>query len=150
MTEPQASLARYVVVDLSNARVAKVWEGVSTELLRRPRPRLGWVASAGTAVVIALLGASWHHVRARTPESSAVARELVATAGEARTVDLGEGLRVELSAHTRVRLSRSEAKGGDRVAVEVDRGTVVSAALQASQEDGATAGSNEPEVGVTP
>ncbi|HEY8944009.1 MAG TPA: FecR domain-containing protein [Polyangiaceae bacterium] len=219
MKEPKASLARYVAVDLSDARVARVWEGVSSELLRRPRARVGWVASAATAVVIALLGAGWHHVRARTSESLGVAEESVATASEARTVHLDAGLRVELSAHTRVRLERSAASGVrlhmqhgrvtcdvtrdaarrfvvsaagvdvvatetrfsvelaprvERVAVEVDRGTVVvhgagqprrltegeswsfeedlgkSAALQASQEDGATAGSNEPEVGVTP
>jgi len=123
VTEPSGSpLSKYVRVDVSPARVARVWAGVSSQLERAPSGRRRWLyrgalatALAGVAAFGAFKAVSDHQAR------SAWQKAALETAGDAMAVGLDDGSRLELAAHTKVRVVGNDPQS---MALDLDHGRV--------------------------
>jgi tetratricopeptide (TPR) repeat protein len=119
---PGAPPSKYVKVDVSSARVARVWAGVSSRLDAAPRrgrrlasrgAALSLLAGAALTVVLYLLSA--RHARPVWP------RAALETASDAMAVALDDGSRVELAAPTKVRVSGNTLLS---LALELEHGRV--------------------------
>ncbi len=114
--------SKYVKVDVSPARIARVWAGVSERLEVAPRGRRRWLyrsmavaALAGIAGVVTARVVGEHHAR------SAWSAAALETASDAMAVALDDGSRLELAAQTKVRVTGNEPLS---MALELDRGRV--------------------------
>jgi tetratricopeptide (TPR) repeat protein len=114
--------SKYVKVDVSPARIARVWAGVSNQLEATPRTGRRWLyrglALAGLAGAAAAVGV---HVVNEQHARSAWPRAALETAGDAMAVALDDGSRLELAAQTKVRVSGTEPLS---LALELDHGRV--------------------------
>lgn len=117
-----SSPSKYVKVDVSPARVARVWAGVSERLDVAPSGRRRWLyrsmavaALAGVAGVVAVRVVGEHH------SHSAWSAAALETASDAMAVGLDDGSRLELAAQTKVRVTGNEPLA---MALELDRGRV--------------------------
>ena len=107
---------------MSPARVTRVWEGVARRLDGAPKHGRRWLyggvvaaALAGTTAFVAVRAVNEH--QARTAWQPAA----LETAGDAMAVGLDDGSRLELAAHTKVRVSGNEPAS---MALELDHGRV--------------------------
>jgi len=114
--------SKYVRIDVSPARVARVWEGVAGRLDGVPKRGRRWLyggvlaaALAGTAAFVTVRAVNEQHAR------SAWQKAALETAGDAMAVGLDDGSRLELAAHTKVRVSGNEPAS---MALELDHGRV--------------------------
>ena len=114
--------SKYVRVDVSPARVARVWEGVSSRLDGVPKRGRRWLyggvvaaALAGTAAFVTVRAMNEHHARSVWQQAA------LETAGDAMAVGLDDGSRLELAAHTKVQVSGNETAS---MALELDHGRV--------------------------
>lgn len=114
--------SKYVRIDVSPARVARVWEGVASRLDGAPKRGRRWIyggvvaaALAGTAAFVAVRAVNEHQARAAWQPAA------LETAGDAMAVGLDDGSRLELAAHTKVRVSGNEPAS---MALELDHGRV--------------------------
>jgi tetratricopeptide (TPR) repeat protein len=111
-------------VDVSPARVARVWSGVSTRLEAAPGGRRtfryrGVLAVAALLAVTAGLGgrALWDRQAAR----SALANSALETAGDAMAMGLDDGSRLEIAAHTKLRVTGNDPQ---TMALNLEHGRV--------------------------
>jgi tetratricopeptide (TPR) repeat protein len=110
-SEPSSPLSKHVVVDVSPARVARVWAAVSTRLETAPRAGKRWLVrglvAAGAVGVLALgaFGAQRYWTGAET--ASAWQGAALSTSGDAMAVKLDDGSEVELAAHTLVKVTEN-------------------------------------------
>lgn len=138
-----ANLAEYVEVDTSDERVSRLWERVSTELeaTNFKRGRLdandfsGWnmrltgrvaIASFAVAAVIAVAlgGQSWLENREVAGSSTSVAaleQATLETSSDSLAVDLEDGSRMELAAHSRLSVQKQVR---DEFRLKLDEGKV--------------------------
>lgn len=124
MTEPASTPpAKYVRVDVSPARIARVWSGVASQLEAAPsggRARFyrGALAAAVIAVAVGLTGrVVWEHQAAR----SALAKAALETAGDAMAMGLDDGSRLEIAAHTKLRVTGNDPQS---MALDLEHGRV--------------------------
>ncbi len=118
----QPSLARHVAVNVNPARVARVWASVSARLERTPargRRVLVWTLVASGAAAAAL----WFSLGrfGDTGAPSAWQRAALETSSDAMAVKLDDGSRLELAAHTRVKVTENEPSA---VALDLEHGRV--------------------------
>lgn len=141
-----ASLADYVEVDTSDERVSRLWERVSTELeaTNFNRGRLdandfsGWnmrltgrvaIASFAVAAVIAVAlgGKSWWENRdldnpaGGSTSVAALEQATLETSSDSLAVDLEDGSRMELAAHSRLSVQKQVR---DEFRLKLDEGKV--------------------------
>lgn len=138
-----ASLADYVEVDTSDERVSRLWERVSTELeaTNFKHGRLdandfsGWnmrltgrvaIASFAVAAVIAVAfgGKNWWENRDISGGSTSVAaleQATLETSSDSLAVDLEDGSRMELAAHSRLSVQKQVR---DELRLKLDEGKV--------------------------
>jgi len=115
--------SKYVRVDVSPARVARVWSGVASRLDAAPTGRRrglyrGALALALVAVAVGLTGrVVWEHQAAR----SALTKAALETAGDAMAMGLDDGSRLEIAAHTKVRVTGNDPQ---TMALDLDHGRV--------------------------
>jgi transmembrane sensor len=99
------------VVDVSSARVARVWAAVSARLDTVPRAGKRWwlrsLVAVGAAGVLALGVVSVQHFRGGAETPSAWQGAALETAGDAMAVNLDDGSRLELGAHTQVKVTEN-------------------------------------------
>jgi transmembrane sensor len=118
-------LSKHVVVDVSPARVARVWSGVSARLDTAPRPGKRWwlrgLVAVGAAGALALGVASFQLFRDAGGAPSAWQGAALETTGDATAVKLDDGSRLELSAHTRVKVTENRPS---HVALDLQHGRV--------------------------
>jgi tetratricopeptide (TPR) repeat protein len=114
--------SKYVKADVSPARIARVWDGVSSRLDVAPSGRKRWIqrsiavaALAGVAGFVTLRVVGEHHAR------SAWQAAALETASDAMAVALDDGSRLELGAQTKVRVTGNEPLS---LALELERGRV--------------------------
>jgi transmembrane sensor len=114
--------SKYVKVDVSPARIARVWEGVSGRLDVAPSGRRRWLyrgvamaALAGVAGLVTVRVMSDHQAR------SAWQKAALETAGDTMAVGLDDGSRLELAARTKVRVTGNDPAS---MALELDHGRV--------------------------
>jgi transmembrane sensor len=106
----QRNLSKHVAVDTSEARLARVWSGVSDGLEKQSAPARryavrGALTLALTAAVAALI---FGVMRFSDPNfRSPFHQAALETAGDALVVDLHDGSRIELEARTRVEVVES-------------------------------------------
>jgi tetratricopeptide (TPR) repeat protein len=110
MTNKQ-DLGKHVVVDTSEARLARIWSGVSSGLEKNASPARRFVVrgAAVLVVVVAVAAAMIVFGRLRDPNfaGSPFHQAALETAGDALVVDLHDGSRIELDARTRVEVLES-------------------------------------------
>jgi ferric-dicitrate binding protein FerR (iron transport regulator) len=138
-----ASLAEYVEVDTSDERVSRLWDRVSTELeastLKRPRleaggfdawgtrlsGRLVWGTLAVVTTVAAAIGThTWWQNSQNSTSGGAVAgleQATLETSSDSLAVDLRDGSRMELAAHSRLSVQKQER---DELRLKLDQGKV--------------------------
>jgi tetratricopeptide (TPR) repeat protein len=114
--------SKYVRVDVSPARVARVWEGVSGRLDGVPGRGRAWIyrgalvtALAGVGAFFAVRAVGEHHAR------SAFQAAALETAGDAMALGLDDGSRLELAAHTKLHVSGNDPAS---MALELEHGRV--------------------------
>jgi tetratricopeptide (TPR) repeat protein len=114
--------SKYVKVDVSPARVARVWSGVSARLDTAPRGRRRWLYRGLTVAGLAGAAAavSAHFVNERHTRS-AWQQAALETANDAMAVALDDGSRLELAAQTKVRVSGNDPLS---LALELEHGRV--------------------------
>ncbi|HWP05601.1 MAG TPA: FecR domain-containing protein [Polyangiaceae bacterium] len=124
MSEPASTPpSKYVRVDVSPARVARVWAGVSNRLETAPTGRRHWayrgaLAATLVALAVGVTGrALWEHQATR----SALANSALETAGDAMAMGLDDGSRLEIAAHTKVRVTGNDPQ---TMALNLDHGRV--------------------------
>jgi len=119
----ETPLSKHVAVDLSPARVARVWAAVSARIDVAPRAGRRWFARGvlGLGLAGAVAGAFLTLNRQGDPVVSAFQRAALETAGDAMAVKLDDGSRLELSAHTRLRVTENQPSS---VALGLERGRV--------------------------
>jgi tetratricopeptide (TPR) repeat protein len=114
--------SKYVKTDVSPARIARVWAGVSSRLDVMPSGKRRWVyrgvAVAALACVAGLVSVRYvndHHGR------SALQQAALETSSDAMALGLDDGSRLELAAHTKLRVTGNEPSS---IALELDHGRV--------------------------
>jgi transmembrane sensor len=123
VTEPSSSpLSKHVRIDVSPARVARVWAGVSERLEHAPTSRRRWAYRGAIATALSGLLA-FGAVKAMSDHQarSAWQKAALETAGDAMAVGLDDGSRLELAAHTKVRVVGNEPQS---MALDLDHGRV--------------------------
>jgi transmembrane sensor len=125
-SEPSSPLSKHVLVDVSPARIARVWSAVSARLDTAPRTGKRWLVrslvAAGAVGVLALgvvAGAQRYRSGAEAP--SAWQGAALSTSGDAMAVKLDDGSQVELAAHTRVKVTENRPSN---VALGLEHGRV--------------------------
>ncbi|HTQ04990.1 MAG TPA: FecR domain-containing protein [Polyangiaceae bacterium] len=114
--------SKYVKVDVSPARVARVWEGVSSRLDVAPSGRRRWLyRSMAVAALAGIAGVVTVRVIGDRHAHSAWSPAALETASDAMAVALDDGSRLELAAQTKVRVTGNEPLS---MALELDRGRV--------------------------
>ncbi len=110
MTSKQ-NLSKHVAVDTSEARLARIWSGVSDGLEKHGSPvrRVVRRGAAVLVVAVAVIAAFVGFGRLRDPNfaGSPFHQAALETAGDALVVDLHDGSRIELDARTRVEVLES-------------------------------------------
>jgi TolA-binding protein len=110
-------------VDVSPARVARVWSGVSSRLEGAPSGRRsslyrGALVATVVALAVGLGGrAVWEYQTTR----STLAKAALETAGDAMAMGLDDGSRLEIAAHTKVRVTGNDPQS---MALDLDHGRV--------------------------
>jgi TolA-binding protein len=121
MSEPR-DLSRYVQVDVSPTRVARLWQNIVPRLEQGPSRVRRWfapVALSGALLASGVAGAFW---LTQGPDPSSVwENAALETAGDSLSVKLEDSSQIELSAQTRVELSESAP---DSVRLRLRRGSV--------------------------
>ena len=122
MQTPKSPAAKYVQVDLSPARLDRVWSRVAERLPEQPSRARSWFARA--ALVLAVAGTATAGIvliprLTGTPTRSALHGAVLQTATDALNVDLEDGSRLELSAGTRV---ENVDAANTEVALRLERG----------------------------
>lgn len=124
-SEPSSPLSKHVVVDVSPARIARVWSAVSARLDTAPSSGKRWVvrslAAVGAVGALALGVVSFQHFRGGADPSSAWQGAALETAGDAMAVKLDDGSRLEVAAHTHVKVTENQPSS---VALDLKRGRV--------------------------
>jgi transmembrane sensor len=119
------NLSKHVVVDASEARLARVWSGVKEGLERHAAPERRFVRRGAVvlAVAVAFAVVAFGATRFRDPNfvGSPFHRAALETAGDALTLDLHDGSRLELEARTRVEVVESAA---DNLSMRLRHGRV--------------------------
>lgn len=101
-------LGLHVSSDVSSVRVARIWERVSEQLATRGRLRSPWFARlVSVGAVFACVAIGWlAFAQLGTGAGSSTQDAALATAADARALDLEDGSRLQLAAQTRVEISR--------------------------------------------
>lgn len=116
----RSDLSRYIRVDISDARINASWARVSRRLSPRANDRRGWMLGGAFAAAVAVVSLSLLFLgNSRT--ASVWQNAALQTAGDTLAVDLEDGSRLELSAHTRLELSESAPQS---VRLELQKGGV--------------------------
>jgi TolA-binding protein len=116
------SLAQHVQVDTSPARIARLWDGVSTRLSVQPgrSRKLAWRAAFGAALA-AVAGIALFFYLEQARPGAPWQRAALETAGDTLVVDLDDGSRLELGARSRVEMVETSATA---VSVRLNHGRV--------------------------
>jgi TolA-binding protein len=124
-SEPSSPLSKHVVVDVSPARVARVWAAVSARLDTAPSAGRRWVVrslvAVGAAGALALGVVSVQRFRGGAEAPSAWQGAAFETSGDAMAVKLDDGSRLEVAAHTRVKVTENRPSN---VALDLQHGRV--------------------------
>src|SRR5512142_261143 len=123
MNTKLAPLSKYVLVDASAARMARLWTSVSQRLtkempLYRRRPVLALVAASGLllgAVAGYSWGTWWGPTRAQRSAT------VLQTATDRLTVELGRGVTLKLAAHSHAQLLPGD---DNRISIRLQHGTI--------------------------
>lgn len=123
MSDPSsAPLSKHVRVDVSPARIASVWAGVSERLEQAPSSRRRWLYRGAIATALAgLLALGGIKVMSDHQARSAWQKAALETAGDAMAVALDDGSRLEIAAHTKVRVVGNDPQS---MALDLDHGRV--------------------------
>jgi transmembrane sensor len=116
-------LAKYVQVDLSPPRIARLWDSVAPRLAATSSPQRSWLmrgALVGSLLVAAGGGAALYSLR--EPAASVWQNAVLRTGGDAMSVNLGEGSTLEVASESRVEVAES-AK--DSVRLNLAQGSVL-------------------------
>jgi transmembrane sensor len=112
-------------VDVSPARVARVWALVSSRLDATPSAGRRWlvrsVVAAGAVAALALVAVGVQRYRGNVEAVSAWQGAALETAGDAMAVELDDGSRLEIAAHTHVKMTENRPSA---VALALSRGRV--------------------------
>ena len=107
----ERNLTKHVAVDTTEARLARVWSGVSEGLEKRSAPgrRYAWRGALLVAATAAVAAVIFALTRFSDPNfvGSPFHQAALETAGDALVVDLHDGSRIELDARTRVEVVES-------------------------------------------
>jgi len=122
MTTKISPISKYVQVDVSAARMARIWSSVNGRLtsppLYRRRPVLAMVAGVGVSLGVAA-GYGWFSWR--TPTNASRSATVLQTATDQLTVELGKGITLRLAAHSRVQLPPGS---DERILVRLQHGAI--------------------------
>jgi TolA-binding protein len=117
--------SRYVQPEISEARVARLWSGISERLERRPSPVWRWAAASGAVLTGAVLtGAVLLTQPARlfeAPRAAVLAEAELETASDGLSVTLADGSALELESRTRVAVRGNQPQA---VALVLEQGEV--------------------------
>jgi transmembrane sensor len=123
MNAKPTPLSKYVPVEVSPARVARIWASVSARVGSRPlqsgRYLLAVVAAVG---LIVGAGAGFWVAAGRWHGANSSFGAALQTAGDGLTVDLDDGSKLELASNTRVRVLPGDARNA---AIQLQNGRVV-------------------------
>jgi len=115
-------LSRHVQVDVSPARVARLWQGIVPRLEQAPSRARRWFAPVALAGGLTLAGVGAALLVDRGPDSSSVwENAALESAGDSISVNLEDSSRIELAAQSRIELAESKA---DAVKLRLRRGSV--------------------------
>ncbi len=115
-------LSRHVQVDISPARVARVWQAIAPRLEQTPSRSRRWLAPLAVAGGLALAGVGAAVLVERGPDPSSVwENAALESAGDSISVKLEDSSRIELAAQSRIELAESKA---DAVKLRLRRGSV--------------------------
>ncbi|HET9960155.1 MAG TPA: FecR domain-containing protein [Polyangiaceae bacterium] len=118
----KSELSKYVALDLSSARVARLWPQIEPRV-RLPRRHRPWLMRGALVGALALgVGAGALVVRSQSGAESVFQNAVLETQSDRLSVNLGEGSNLELSAETRVSVRESAAHA---VRLRLERGSVV-------------------------
>jgi tetratricopeptide (TPR) repeat protein len=124
-SEPSPPLSKHVVVDVSPARVARLWARVSERLDATPSSSKRWwvrgLVAAGAVTALAVVGVGVQRYRGSVEAVSAWQGAALETAGDAMAVELDDGSRLEVAAHTHVKMTENRPS---TVALALSRGRV--------------------------
>lgn len=115
-------LSRHVQVDVSPARVARVWQAIAPRLEQAPSRTRRWLAPLAVAGGLALAGVGGAVLVERGSDPSSVwENAALESAGDSLSVKLEDSSRIELAAKSRIELAESKA---DAVKLRLRRGSV--------------------------
>lgn len=116
-------LSRHVQVDVSPARVSRIWQGIVPRLEQAPSRARRWLAPVAVAggLTLAGVGAAVLVERAPPDPSSVWENAALESAGDSISVKLEDSSRIELSAQSRIELAESKT---DAVKLRLRRGSV--------------------------
>jgi TolA-binding protein len=118
----QRDLSRYVEVDISAPRVARLWQAIVPRIEQRPSPSRRWLAPVLLAGAVAAAGVVTAISLDRAPDAASVwENAALETKGDSLSVRLEDSSRIELAAESRVELSESAP---DAVRLRLRRGSV--------------------------
>jgi transmembrane sensor len=118
----QHDLSRYVQVDISTPRVARVWQAIVPRIERGRSPSRRWLAPLLLAGALGAAGVVTAISLDRTPDAASVwENAALETKGDSLSVRLEDSSRIELAAESRVELSESAP---DAVRLRLRRGSV--------------------------
>ncbi len=115
-------LSRHVQVDVSPARVARVWQAIAPRLEQTPSRARRWLAPLAVAGGLSFAAAGAALLVERGPDPSSVwENAALESAGDSISVKLEDSSRIELAAQSRIELAESKA---DAVKLRLRRGSV--------------------------
>jgi TolA-binding protein len=116
-----ATLSKFVRVDASPKRLAKIWSRVSTRIEGQPRPYRSWQKATAALALVATLSVGVGLIARRTAPASAWNGAALETSSDGLRVELDDGSQLALDARTRIGML------GDRpsaTAIRIERGKV--------------------------
>jgi len=102
LSEPARDKSRHVPVDVSEARIARLWDGVSVRLDRPHRGHARWFAVAAACAALALVGGVRLYSAEKAPEVSVWEGARLETARDRMSVSLVDGSKLTLDPNSRV------------------------------------------------
>lgn len=123
MSEPASDRSRHVAVDVSEARVTRLWGSVSARL-ESPHAGRRWLTAVVAAALVGAAGVAVFHLREPVAEAPAAAFEgaRLESADKRVSVALVDGSELTLAPHSEVAVQERSAKA---VKLVVEQGRVV-------------------------
>lgn len=120
MTKPR-DIAKYISVDVSSTRLNRIWAAVAARLPVETRLRWWPRVAVAAALTLGVVLLTWR-VTLRSRPQFPLQQAIFETAGDASSVELIDGSRLELAARTRLEWTPGDARS---LAVRLMHGSVV-------------------------